>query len=219
MDRSPFELATIAARIAAHEPVAVPPDEAPRRAAVAVILRAPWPGQDVDVLYIRRVEHPDDPWSGHVAFPGGHVDAVDRDAGEAAVRETLEEVGVDLVRDARSLGRLDDVRAIGRGRVLPLAVTPVVFALERDVSLRPEPTEVAAAFWVSLAQLASGAHDGTMPWQRKGFDPVTVPCWRVGGECIWGLTYFMTCGLLAVLGRNGARPDPRFERAALAREA
>jgi 8-oxo-dGTP pyrophosphatase MutT (NUDIX family) len=216
-DGHPLDLATVVARVAAHDPVSVPLNEAPRRAAVAVVLREPTPGGGVEALYIRRVENPGDPWSGHVAFPGGHVDPDDRDVVHAAAREALEEVGLDLARDATVLGRLNDVRALAGGRVLPMAVTPVVFALAAEraeaVTLRPDPAEVAAVFWVPLERLASGAHDGTLPWRRPGFDSeVTVPCWRIAGECIWGLTYYMTCGLLAVVGRNGRPAEPRFVR-------
>ena len=47
------------------------------RAAVAAILREVPGGAGVELFFILRAEHPDDPWSGHVAFPGGRRDPDD----------------------------------------------------------------------------------------------------------------------------------------------
>ncbi|NNL85157.1 MAG: NUDIX domain-containing protein, partial [Myxococcales bacterium] len=49
-----------------------------------------------EVLFIERARHPDDPWSGHMALPGGRLDPVDASLRAAAERETREEVGVEL---------------------------------------------------------------------------------------------------------------------------
>jgi len=52
-----------------------------QRAAVAIVLRDGPAG--IEVLFIRRAEHPNDPWSGQIAFPGGG-----RDPGDADTRAT-----------------------------------------------------------------------------------------------------------------------------------
>src|SRR4051812_3842337 len=64
------------------------PGSAPaiRRAAVAAILRDAAEGPEI--LFIRRAEHPQDPWSGHMAFPGGREEPGDADLLETAIRET-----------------------------------------------------------------------------------------------------------------------------------
>ncbi|MGB5283894.1 MAG: NUDIX domain-containing protein, partial [Polyangiales bacterium] len=67
-------------------------------AAVAMLLREGASGPEV--FFIRRAEHPRDPWSGHMAFPGGRRDAGDATLLDTAMRETREEVGVDLSREA-----------------------------------------------------------------------------------------------------------------------
>ncbi|MCA9639821.1 MAG: NUDIX domain-containing protein, partial [Myxococcales bacterium] len=72
-----------------------------RFAAVAAVLRPT--DADTEVLLIRRAEHEGDPWSGHMAFPGGRHDPTDPDLLTTARRETLEEVGLDLSRRARLL--------------------------------------------------------------------------------------------------------------------
>ena len=202
-----LSLETIAGRLAAHAPTRVPDELAPRRAAVAQVLR-PTPRNGLELLFIRRVEQEGDPWSGQMAFPGGHVDDDDPDAVAAAVREAEEEVGLVLPRDARLLGRLDEIRAVARGRLLPMAITPVAFALEREVTLQPEPTEVADTMWVALSRLTNGKHLSTIRFERDG-NRMELPCWRLDGACIWGLTYLMTRNLLHLSGLDCLPDDPR----------
>ena len=67
------------------------PVEGLRLAAVALIL-APCDGE-ISVCMILRSEHPEDPWSGHMAFPGGRADTEDRNNLHTARRETWEEIG------------------------------------------------------------------------------------------------------------------------------
>ena len=76
------------------------------RAAVAVVLGPTSEG--LQLLFIERAQHPDDPWSGHIAFPGGRIEADDPSPRAAAERETLEEVGLDL-STAEYWGRVDDL--------------------------------------------------------------------------------------------------------------
>src|ERR1700680_3050243 len=83
-------------------------DPAVPRAAVALVLRQGARG--LEILLIKRAEHMDDPWSGHVALPGGREEPADASLQETAVRETLEETGIDLARDGEVLGALDDLR-------------------------------------------------------------------------------------------------------------
>ena len=125
-------IARIALRLAARPP-ACPPDPAgfQKTAAVAAILRECRDG--TEVLLIKRASRPGDIWSGHMAFPGGHRDALDADLAATAVRETHEEIGLDLGRHGRLLGAIDplDVNPIGtRYRML---VAPYVFALEGEL--------------------------------------------------------------------------------------
>ena len=112
------------ARLRSQPPRFVPPG---RRAAVAAVLRE---GKDgLELLFIHRAEHPRDPWSGQMAWPGGRVD--DDDAGPlaAALRETREELAFDLEREAELLGALSEVRTHLRRGPGPLSVVPVVFEL------------------------------------------------------------------------------------------
>ncbi|RHY81058.1 hypothetical protein DYB35_002889 [Aphanomyces astaci] len=77
----------------------------------------------LELLFIRRAINPRDRWSGHIAFPGGRVEAGES-ALDAARRETMEEVGVDLTH-AEVLGQLDDRLAARNGLVPIVANLPL----------------------------------------------------------------------------------------------
>ena len=190
-------------RLAAHEPED-PSDLLVRsRSAVAAILRF---GAGVEVLLMTRAEHPGDRWSGHVSMPGGRHEERDSDLLATAVRETREETGVDLTRGARVLGRLAAVKAIAKGKILPMTITTYVFHLmeEQPIVLSPEAVET---FWFPLERAARGELDAVYEY-RLGPIPVDLPCWRWEGRTVWGLTHQMLGGLIRVVSgsRDAVRP-------------
>ncbi len=191
--RLPLDL--VAARLAAHEPDDPSNLLVGSRAAVAAILR--FDRGATEVLLIQRSERPGDRWSGQVALPGGRFDDTDRDLLHTAIRETREEVGLDLERGARVLGRLGATRAVAKGKVLPMTITPYVFHLEQEqpVVLNAEAT---AHFWLPLDVAATGALDAPYDY-RFGPVPMTLPSWRYEGRTVWGLTHKMLGGLLGVV--------------------
>jgi 8-oxo-dGTP pyrophosphatase MutT (NUDIX family) len=140
-----------------------------------------------EILLMRRAEHPDDPWSGQVSLPGGRVDPGDATSEAAARRETLEELGVDLGRDATLVGGLEPLAATARGATLDLQVHPWVYQLERDVELATNE-EVDEGFWLPLGALLAGdlAHEHVI--ERAGLVH-RRPAWRVGRHVVWGLTH------------------------------
>jgi 8-oxo-dGTP pyrophosphatase MutT (NUDIX family) len=182
----------LASRLAAH-----PASDASRllkRAAVAAVFRfAPRP----EVLLIERAARAGDRWSGHVSFPGGLESPGDGDLRATAVRETREEVGLDLDAAGTLLGRLDPVRAIGQGRLLPMTITPFVFRLEGE-HLPVLNHEVASLFWLPFDEALAGRFDDVYEY-RLGPLPMKFPCWRFEGHPVWGLTYQMLRALAARL--------------------
>ncbi len=172
-----------------------PPPVPDSAAAVAAVLRSTPAG--VEILFIRRAEHPEDPWSGDMGWPGGHVDAADGGPLAAAVRETREELALDLGRDGSLIGALPPVRThLQRGEG-PLWVSPFVFELSGAPELVPNH-EVQEALWVPLAFLADGANRGTFAWTGRG-TPLEMPCVLYEGHLIWGLTLRMLDDLLALV--------------------
>jgi 8-oxo-dGTP pyrophosphatase MutT (NUDIX family) len=159
-----------------------------KHAAVAAVLREREPGAPLDVLLIRRAETPGDPWSGHMAFPGGRRQEGDPSLLHTAIRETREEVGLEV---QMPLGRLPDVPAIAKGRPVGLTITPFVFAVRGDPPAVPLEREVAEIVWTPLETLAVGMKDPeVLRYPHEGVI-YKLPCVRLGERVVWGLTYRM----------------------------
>lgn len=173
------------------EPAAEPGAEA----AVSVVLA----GDDLSLLLIVRASHPDDPWSGHVALPGGRRDASDVDLLGTALRETEEEVGLSL-SEGELWGTLPSVEA-GAARKLPtrLSVTPFVFRLPERPATTPN-YEVAEVIWIPLLDLVSDRRRTHMDVEHQG-QRFSFPAWRVGEHLVWGLTHRVLRTLTAPASR------------------
>jgi 8-oxo-dGTP pyrophosphatase MutT (NUDIX family) len=193
----------IAERLATHPPEVSEPEPGARQASVAIILRARAsrrrPGQRVtDVLFIRRAEKDGDPWSGHMAFPGGHRDRSDASLLEAALRETREEIGLELDASREFIGALTPHAVQPRMRPIGMHIAPFVFRLDRDVNLALSH-EVAEVVWTPLAPIFTGENHTE---ENRIIDgaPVEFGGYRInGGHFVWGLTYRMLQAFFAVL--------------------
>ena len=154
-----------------------------RWAAVAILLRVNDAGA-LDLLLIRRADREGDPWSGHVALPGGRHDPTDASLEDTALREVWEEVGVDVRQSGQVLGTLDDL-APRTPTLPPIAVRPFVAAVG-DVPLVPNP-EVAAAAWIPIEALRApeAARESAVlvRGQRR-----RVASFVVGDYLVWGMT-------------------------------
>jgi 8-oxo-dGTP pyrophosphatase MutT (NUDIX family) len=190
-----LRLDSIAERLLVPRPSLLSRSSDTREAAVAAILRDH--GDGPEILLIRRADNPRDAWSGHMAFPGGRYEAGDPGLLETAVRETREELGLDLDRVGRPLGHLDEIEAIARGRRVGMVIRPYVFALEGAPPVSPN-AEVAEVLWAPLRPMLEGTNVTTIPYKREGFDLV-LPGFDVGGRVVWGLTYQMLQLLFARL--------------------
>jgi 8-oxo-dGTP pyrophosphatase MutT (NUDIX family) len=159
-------------------------DEPFKEAAVALVLR-PRMDDDADLLLIRRAQRVGDPWSGQIGLPGGRFESADASLEETALRETLEEVGVDLRTRGRVLGALDELRP--RTPVLPpIIVRPYVVVLDQDTELLLSE-EVAEARWVALRELfvpAARVHTTVTVREYR----MNVDAYQHGDFTIWGMT-------------------------------
>ncbi len=152
-----------------------------RLAAVAAVLRVV---DEPELLFIKRADVPHDPWSGHIAFPGGRQEAGDASLEATAIRETREELSLDLTA-GQILGRLDDLAP--RSKALPpIIIRPYVALVAPDVALQPS-REVASTFWVPLSQIrdpqANAEHEILEMGQSLRF-----PAYSLHGHIVWGLT-------------------------------
>lgn len=154
-----------------------------REAAVAIVLR---PREKLELLLIRRAELPGDPWSGHVALPGGRRARGDRGLLDTALRETEEEVGIPIARVGTLIGPLDEV-APATPLLPPILISPWVVAVPPDTTAVPDPREVKAALWVPIHALREPGAVSTItvetPQLRRRLPSLIYEDYE-----IWGLT-------------------------------
>jgi 8-oxo-dGTP pyrophosphatase MutT (NUDIX family) len=180
-----------------------------RLAAILLALRARADGEP-ELLMIKRAEADGDPWSGHIACPGGRMEPGDHDLAVTAVRETWEETGVDVAREGRLLGHLDDISP--RTPYLPpIVIRPYVALVRAGVEIVPS-AEVADAFWVPISALRTvdAWRTGTVIVRGK---ETRVSVFQHGEHTVWGLTERVLRQLLAYMGSPvaGERADPAEE--------
>lgn len=125
------------------------PDHRSVMASVMMVLKQN--RQNLDMLFIKRPDSPGDTFSGHIAFPGGKMIPQDSDLLETALRETREEVGIDLSKSGKIIGKLDDTKPNSRKADF-IIVTPFVSMLTEEVEIIPNE-EVDRYFWVPVDHL------------------------------------------------------------------
>ena len=160
-------------------------------AAVMVILREDPDG--LEVLLGERKKREGDPWSGHVGLPGGRHHVEDGTLLSTALRETREEVGVDLTGRAEILGHMAPRAPGNRPEMI---VVPYVARFTTPVEPSPGP-EMTSTFWVPLAQLPAAR--GTTRVQTI-LGELVVPSYIYDGHLIWGFTYRILEELLVFVG-------------------
>lgn len=183
--RARVDIDHVRRKLAVHRPDPVTVEEL-NRAAVAVVLREG--PRSAEVLLIERAHHPRDPWSGHMAFPGGRMEADDDSTRTTAARETFEEVGLSL-EGAEYLGHVDELTG-NRRRTPQLVVSAHAFHVRDPGAFALDPKEVQQAFWFPLA----GLHDRERQVEHLVED---MPDARFPGVCVgepgrhvvWGLTF------------------------------
>jgi 8-oxo-dGTP pyrophosphatase MutT (NUDIX family) len=178
-------------RLAARSPVHAEGSGC-REAAVAAVLVAGERG--LELLLIKRRDHPEDPWSGQMAFPGGRREEGDPDRLTTAIRETREETGVELA-PGDLLGELDDLAPMTPG-LPPIVVTPFVFGLAARPEITPS-NEVALHLWVPLQDLppARVREDLSLRGRR-----LRVDGYQLGPHLVWGMTERILTPLLMLIG-------------------
>jgi len=150
------------------------------QAAVALVLTPTV--DDLEALFIRRAQHAGDPWSGHMALPGGRRDPEDADLFHTSVREAAEETGVQL-RPGDLLGELPDFTP--RTPVLPqIVIRPFVFGLPARPAVKTS-AEVAYYRWVPLTLLKDSATTASVDIRGVATD---VSAFVLGDDIVWGLT-------------------------------
>src|SRR5215831_3673005 len=166
-----------------------PPSSELRPAAVLVPLIDRAGG--MSVLLTQRTGHLN-AHAGQISFPGGRIEASDRDATDAALRETEEEVG--LTRDfVTVIGRLDTY-VTGTG----FEITPMVGIVKVPFPLVPDPFEVSEVFEVPLSFVVDPTNHRRMTrvLEERTRTFFVLP---YENRYIWGATAGMLVNLAEVL--------------------
>lgn len=168
-------LSAMLRKLETAEPVA----KSRKLAAVSVIIA----GDDSPkTLLIKRAERRSDPWSGQVAFPGGKMVESDGSLRQTAIRETREELGVDLARDADFAGYYVPFRT----HTGNMEVVPAIFLVKREVKVIPNQ-EVSGYRWVGLDAFLSARAASRYHLEAGGVSR-DMPAYMIGDYLVWGLT-------------------------------
>ena len=181
----PFPIAQIREALSRHQPTLVAREPDHTEAAVALVLAGP--EDDLYLCAIRRAEHPLDPWSGHMALPGGRASAEDSGSRAVAERETLEEVGLAL-GESHWIGPLSHVLVslgAGGGRMV---LSSFVYYLGEELAPFAISDEVAEAYWIPLSHLWDPRNASRFEWKRSDAR-LLYPAIRFHDAYIWGLTF------------------------------
>lgn len=146
-------------------------------AAVALLLR-PF-NRDLQVLFVKRVENPTDPWSGQIALPGGKRDAKDQDLKQTVARETLEETNINVLDRCRFLGTFDIQRSNLRSE---MRILPFVILVEHEPTIKLGKQEIESYFWIALEELQR--HRGIVKLNLGRVDAYVIE-----NYVIWGLAH------------------------------
>lgn len=173
-----------------HREARIKPPAVTRKAGVMILL---YP--DKDQLWMPLIQRTTyrGVHSGQMALPGGKIDPEDDDITETALRETREEIGVDVKRD-QVLGILSDLY-IPPSNIM---VTPIVAMISQKPTYQPEPSEVADTFDISLEDLLKPEHVSELEVARFNDTPLEAPAFVIRERIIWGATAMMLSEFLHI---------------------
>ena len=159
---------------------------------------------DYEALFIRRSTRKDDPWSGQMAFPGGRFDEQDDSLKGTAIRETCEEIGLDLNREGIYLGAMPPLEPMRSTPPRKMIIEPHFFVVRGDPALRLDEREVAEVMWLPLGPMISGETHTAIEYFFDGQSHLFPSFETPGDQPIWGLTY-------RILERLFELIDPEFK--------
>jgi 8-oxo-dGTP diphosphatase len=151
-------------------------DEQDANAAVALLLKQK--RSDFEILLVKRVQNPQDPWSGQMALPGGKREPNDNDLKATVTRETMEETGV-MLDDSSFLGVLTAVKSEPKPG---MKILPFVALLDHAPKLKLSRKELESYMWVPCETIV----------QSKGvaeFSFGKYPAYILLDGVVWGITY------------------------------
>lgn len=182
-----------------------------QKASVALIVREHING--CELLMLKRAIKAGDPWSGHMAFPGGKQESAQEATLDTAIRETFEETAIPLSQ-THCIGRLSDLTTRTHNNRGLMTISPWIFHMpaHQKIQLNHESQH---AIWLPL--------DVFTPEQRQQFQwpllriagqalTINLPCFRHHQAKIWGLSLIMIDEFMDLLASNGTQRAPIRKR-------
>ena len=165
-----------------------------RNAAVAMIFSMHT--GELTLCFGKRAAYEGDPWSGDMAFPGGKGEPVDTTFHDIAVRETFEEIGLEISRSCL-IGALKPLTTYGSATRPALTVCPVIYGLTEPPVPFNISSELDEAFWIPVAHLWEPTNLTSLTYARNGAE---YPGIDYRGRIIWGFTLRMLYNFSVVIG-------------------
>jgi 8-oxo-dGTP pyrophosphatase MutT (NUDIX family) len=163
-----------------------------KKSAVLVLLYEK--NQQTHIVFTQRQEY-NGAHSGQISFPGGKMDNTDPDLTYTALRETAEEVGVDVARDA-VIGELSYLYVPPSNFV----IYPYIAHLEELPQFVPEEKEVKRIIELPVQQLLNPRNQQSYRYHNKRLNiEFDSPSYLVEGTTIWGATAMILSELLTIL--------------------
>jgi 8-oxo-dGTP pyrophosphatase MutT (NUDIX family) len=150
---------------------------------------------EAEVILIERPTY-DGPHSGQISFPGGKSEPEDVNLEATALREAIEEVGLDVeAAGVRIVGELEPFWIPVSG----YRVTPFLAFAARRPELTPSPDEVASIVRAPLDAFLPSAEIELVEATVRDFS-LRYGAYPVAGHRIWGATARILGQLGALLG-------------------
>lgn len=149
---------------------------------------------DYRFLLIKRPQY-NGPHSGQVSFPGGKAEEMDQSLVDTAIRETYEEIGLQLSND-ELLGPLTSLQI----PVSNFHVHPFVFFHESAETFRTDPKEVDYVFSCTLMNLLDPDTLQQTTLRIRGIS-IDTPYFSINTEVVWGATAMMLAEFKEILLR------------------
>ncbi len=171
----------------------------PTQAKDSSVLILLYPG--TSALYLPFIQRPD--YQGHhggqICLPGGKSEPCDSNFWETALRETSEELGIDI-NEIEYLGELSQLY-IPHSNFL---VTPLVGFLNYRPVFKPNEYEVKEVFEVPVKDFFKNDVVKNFTKDINGFS-LTAPYYSVAGREIWGATAMILAEFIFILQKRA--PD------------
>jgi 8-oxo-dGTP pyrophosphatase MutT (NUDIX family) len=152
------------------------------KAAVGVILAPDLHEQELTALFVKRKKSATDPWSGHMAFPGGRLKDGE-DLFQTVRREVLEETSIDI-QTHEFFGKLDE-QPTGNKSVM---VSPFVFFASAQINAIIETRELEDYVWIPISFFSDKANIQKMRVEMLGMHHDVLSFHYQNSYVVWGVT-------------------------------